>query len=129
MIQLSLLDIIDDFVTANCIKGAISTEVGSRAHNLHIQGVIELHYPRAPTYVKILTQFVKDLIPDRKGHKVIVKPFTLSQTFQTMVGYVFKDQGKPHFQTRYLFTLTFYMKCYHYFSNIIECIMLTYKQY
>ena len=100
-IQTSLLDTIGDFVKSKCLRGAVSTEVGSRAHNLHLQGIIEIHYPRSPSHVKLLCQYIKNLIPDKKGHKVACKPLSLSQTFKTMVGYVFKDQGKPHFQTRY----------------------------
>ena len=101
-IQTCLLDIIGNFITDKCLRGAVSTEVGSRAHNLHLQGVIELHFPRAPTYVKILCKYIKDLLPDKKGHKVACKPFNTSQNFAAMVGYVFKDQDKPHFQTRYI---------------------------
>ena len=109
-IQPSLLETIGDFIKLKCLRGAVSTEVGSRAHNLHLQGIIELHYPRAPSYVKILCQYIKDLIPNKKGHKVACKPLTFSQNFTTMVGYVFKDQDKPHFQTRYLYFLqNFYL--------------------
>jgi hypothetical protein len=50
----TLLTALNHWSVECCIKGAFSTEVGSRAFKLHIQGVFECHYPKTPEYVKVL---------------------------------------------------------------------------
>ena len=94
------LDIMSEFLKCYCHRGAFSLEVGTRAFNLHIQGVIELRYPTTPTYAKQLAKFIKLQLPTKTGHKVSVKPFSKTQTFVAMIGYVLKDEGKPHFQIK-----------------------------
>jgi hypothetical protein len=92
--------------------GAVSLEVGARAFNLHIQGVFEANYPRAPKHVKLLADYVRKLIPFPKGHKVALKPLTSTQTFVSMIGYVFKDHGKSHFRTSFVFNYSLFKLCH-----------------
>ena len=44
-VPIELMDIMEEFLKSFCIKGGIATEVGSRIHMLHIQGVFSLRYP------------------------------------------------------------------------------------
>lgn len=96
-----------DFFYFYKITGGVATEVGSRAHNLHIQGVMEMHYPKSPAFKLALTKFIKDLLPDKKGHKITCKPLCGSQDFSTMIGYITKDQDQAHFQVRQSISLTY----------------------
>lgn len=94
-IDLVLLDSTDAFIKEYCIRGGVATEVGSRAHNLHLQGLFECRYPRDPTHVKALTKFFKDMIiKPRKQYTIVLKPFGKGQVFTSMVGYITKDQGE-----------------------------------
>ncbi len=70
-VELILLDVTDNFIKTYCIRGGVSTEVGSRAHNLHLQGMFECRYPRDPTSAKALTKFFK---------AAVIKPRTVFQS-------------------------------------------------
>ena len=79
--------------------GVVSTEVGKRAHNLHLQAVIKVHYPRTKPYVLLLGKAIKSRLPGNGvGYRVMVKPFSGAQNFSSMVGYCTKDTGRSHFK-------------------------------
>jgi hypothetical protein len=100
-IALSTLDVIDLFHQNYCIKGGVSTEVGSRAHKLHLQGIFRTRYPTAQQFQKEMNKFVKALLPSKgKGYRVLAKPLARTQDFVTMCGYILKDEGQPWFQHR-----------------------------
>ena len=54
-VPLQVLDIMHQFLQQYCLKGAVSTEVGSRAHKYHVQGMMTLHYPTSPPFKKSLS--------------------------------------------------------------------------
>ena len=94
-IALATLDAVFNFIVAFCNRGGLSTEVGSRAHRLHLQGVFQTPFSTAPDACKLLTLFVKSLIAENgKGYRVMCKPRTRGQTFTTMCGYITKDEGR-----------------------------------
>lgn len=96
--DLLLLDKVDEFIKEFAISGGVATEVGSRAHNLHLQGALTIRYPRDPTHVKKLVKFFKDsVIKPRKGYKIMLKPFQKGQSMSTMIGFITKDQGMLFF--------------------------------
>lgn len=110
------LPLLHDFIKEFCIKGKViacmltyrgnvftlgvaSTEVGKRAHNLHLQAVIKVHYPKAKAYVTLLAKTIKGCLPGSGvGYRVVVKPFVGAQNFSSMVGYCKKDTGRSHFK-------------------------------
>ena len=47
-IALPTLDAVFNFIVTFCHRGGISTEVGSRAHRLHLQGVFQTLFPTSP---------------------------------------------------------------------------------
>ena len=51
-VPLIVLEIMYEFIQQYCLKGAVSTEVGPRAHHYHIQGMMTLHYPTTPPFKK-----------------------------------------------------------------------------
>ena len=98
----------------------MSTEVGKRAYNLHIQGVFETHFPANEykllgkifhfniclikyEYILYIILFSgkvlkRDYMPHKGvGHKITLKPFAKGQTFVGMLGYCTKDNGTHHF--------------------------------
>lgn len=93
-VDLSLLDSIHTFFQTFCIKGAVSTEVGHRAHNLHFQGLFRTRFPKDKLHLTALAKIFKDMIKPRTGYKILVKPFSPAQTIQAMIGYITKDDGK-----------------------------------
>lgn len=97
-VDLSLLDKVDDFIKEYAICGGVATEVGSRAHNLHLQGALSIRYPRDVNHVKKLVKYFKDaVIKPRLGYKIMLKPFQKGQNMCTMIGYITKDQGMGSF--------------------------------
>lgn len=83
------------FIKKYCLKGGVSTEVGQRAFNHHLQGVFRLHWPSTKLYVQELQKFVKELLPAKgKSYKVLLKVFAKNQNFSAMVGYITKDEGE-----------------------------------
>ena len=91
----STLDCIHAFLKQFCIKGAVSTEVGSRAFHLHLQGVFRVHYPKTAPFVNKLQKFIKNMLPNNGiGLRVLLKVLVGEQTFVGMLGYVTKDSGK-----------------------------------
>jgi hypothetical protein len=99
-ICLSILDIVISWIKTHCISGGVSTEVGKRAHNLHLQGVLEMRYPITKPYQTRLSSILKKLLPPGGGYRVLVKPLSTGQTIPAMIGYITKDQGEPHYQIR-----------------------------
>jgi hypothetical protein len=90
------LDIVyEEFIKPFCIKGAIATEVGTRAHNLHLQGVFKARYPTNRE-----EQIKKKFPYNGTQYRVNVKPFGNKQNFNAMIGYVTKDHGQTHYQLR-----------------------------
>jgi len=88
------LNAIGDFIEKTCIKGGVSTEVGQRMFNLHLQGVFRLHWPATKEFTQRLQKILKSLLPAQgKLYKVLVKVFGRNQNFSAMVGYITKDQG------------------------------------
>jgi len=86
---------IAEFIEKHCVKGGVSTEVGQRVFNLHLQGLFRIHWPVRKEYVQRLQKILKSTLPENgKLYKVLVKPFRSNQTFSAMIGYITKDQGK-----------------------------------
>ena len=54
-IALPTLDTVLNFIFTFCNRGGLSTEVGSRAHWLHLQGVLHTLFPTTPDACKVLT--------------------------------------------------------------------------
>jgi hypothetical protein len=100
-VSISCLDAIDSFITNHCTRGGVSTEVGHRAFNLHLQAVMELRYGTNKSYITELNKTIRKLLPAKgKGHKLLLKLCAKAQTFNGMVGYITKDQGLAHYQIR-----------------------------
>lgn len=97
----SLLDAVQAVLEPISTKFVLGLEVGIRAFNMHIQGVISLLMPKTDIYVRELKSIIKQVLPLRgKGFKIQIKPFSVGQTFSSMIGYCTKDQGKGHYQVR-----------------------------
>ena len=97
----SLLDGVQAVLQPISTKFVLGLEVGIRAFNMHIQGVISLLMPKTDVYVRELKTIIKQVLPLRgKGFKIQIKPFSIGQTFSSMIGYCTKDQGKGHYQFR-----------------------------
>ena len=95
------LDAVGDFIPKYAVKGAVSTEVGPRAFNLHLQGVFIMHWPTQKPAVQYLQKLIKRILPlSGTLYKVLLKPFQGNQSFQSMLGYVTKDSGREHYQIR-----------------------------
>jgi hypothetical protein len=93
-VGLDAFQAIGDFIDKYSLKGGVSTEVGQRMFNLHLQGVFRMHWPSTKEYTQRLQKMVKSLLPAQgKLSKVLVKVFGRSQSFSAMVGYITKDQG------------------------------------
>lgn len=99
-VDITALPLMYKFLEQYCSKGAISTEVGKRAHNLHLQGVFQTKYPKTDVFKKKLNKFLKAFLPNKAvGYRVVCKPLTSGQDFISMIGYVLKDEGQAWFQT------------------------------
>ena len=57
-VSIHVLEIMHDFIKAYCTRGAMATEVGPRAHNFHVQGVMTLHYPTTAQFKKALSMYI-----------------------------------------------------------------------
>ena len=98
-VPLNYIDITGKFIEDYCIRGMASGEVGSRAHNLHVQAVFEARYATSEKHMKQLKSIIKALYPVTKGYKIMVVKFRGSQNFSNMIGYCTKDKDKPHFRS------------------------------
>ena len=97
----SLLDSVQAVLQSISTKFVLGLEVGVRAFNMHIQGVISLLMPKTDIYVRELKAVIKQVLPMKgRGFKIQIKPFSVGQTFSSMIGYCTKDQGKGHYQFR-----------------------------
>ena len=97
----SLLDAIQTVLQSISTKFVLGLEVGIRAFNMHIQGVVSLLMPKTDIYVRELKMTIKQVLPMRgRGFKIQIKPFSVGQTFSSMIGYCTKDQGRGHYQVR-----------------------------
>lgn len=85
-VPLPLLGVLHKWITQHCVRGGISTEVGKRAFNFHLQGLLQLRYPKTTIYVKKLSKIIKTLIPKQNGYKVMIKPLQGAQTLSAMIG-------------------------------------------
>ena len=95
-----------DFLERYCLKGLVSTEVGSRAFRYHLQGVFRTRYPDGPRDQKLLATFIKDLMPEGGFcYSVMCKPLAGRHCFTTMLGYCLKDDGMDWFRCR-MFNVT-----------------------
>lgn len=93
-VGLDALDNIAKFIEEHCIKGGVSTEVGHRVFQLHLQGIFRIHWPSNKEYTQRLQKLLKTLLPAQgKQYRVLVKAFMKNQNFSAMVGYITKDQG------------------------------------
>jgi len=100
-VPLDALEAIDDFLKRDTQKGGAATEVGARNNNLHIQSAFSIHYPKSPESAKVLAKYVRSLLPlGGKGYKIQCKPFSPGQTWEAMIGYITKDQGRQSYQIR-----------------------------
>ena len=99
-IPLDALDAVEDFLKRDTQKGDAATEVGAN-NNLHIQSAFSVYYPKTPDAAKYLAKYVRSLLLlDEKGCKIQCKPFSPGQTWETMIGYITKDQGRQSYQIR-----------------------------
>ena len=95
------LDTVHNYLSRVCTQSLVSFESGSKKHNLHIQGIFSMLFPRTPASIAQLRKILKALLPlYGRGYKVMIKPLGLNQTFSAMIGYCTKDQGRPHYQLR-----------------------------
>jgi hypothetical protein len=70
-----------------CIKYLIAFEVGLRAFNLHIQGILLINYPKSKEYIKELSTLIRKVLPNNGlGYRVVLKPLQATQTFSAMIG-------------------------------------------
>ena len=96
-----LLDAVQAVLQPISTKFVLGLEVGIRAFNMHIQGVVSLLMPKTDIYVRELKAVIKQVLPMKgRGFKIQIKPFSVGQTFSSMIGYCTKDQGKGHYQFR-----------------------------
>lgn len=108
-VAVSALDHAYDFMERYCMKGLVSTEVGSRAFRYHLQGVFRTRYPVGPRDQKLLGTFIKDLMPEGGyRYSVLCKPLAGRHCFSTMLGYCLKDDGMDWFRCR-MFNVTRYV--------------------
>jgi hypothetical protein len=99
-VSLTVLDKLFDFIKRYCLKGGASTEVGSRAHNLHLQSILSIRYPKTKQHIKVLVNMIKtEVIKPLPGYKIHLKPFATNQTFAGMIGYITKDQGEYYYSS------------------------------
>lgn len=96
-VPLVLLDVVHDFIVKYAIKGGVSTEVGHRAHNLHLQASFSMRFPKDRLRVKELTKLLRDelkaVVHNLSGYKIQLKGFAARQSFIAMLGYITKDEG------------------------------------
>ncbi len=96
-VPLVLLEVVYDFITKYGIKGGVSTEVGHRAHNLHLQASFSMRFPkdraRIKELVKLLREEIKAVVHSLVGYKIQLKAFAARQSFLAMLGYITKDEG------------------------------------
>ena len=93
-VGLDSLDAVAKYLEEHSIKGGVSTEVGQRAFQLHLQGVFRMHWPATKQYVQLLQKIFKSILPAAgKLYKVLLKVFKAAQNFSAMVGYITKDAG------------------------------------
>jgi hypothetical protein len=78
----------------------VSTETGKIKSNLHIQGLMALHYGTTKEHLKELAKILKALLPplERKQYKLQIKVLARAQTFLAMIGYITKDYQKAHYR-------------------------------
>lgn len=88
----------NDLIIHSYTTDALATEVGKRKFKLHLQGVLELRYPKTMEYRKILNKTVKALLPG-PGYRSLIKPLLPGQTIEAMVGYV--EKGVYSFSTNF----------------------------
>lgn len=97
------LDILHKWLSTFCIKFLIAFEVGKRAFNLHVQGVLVMLYSPSEPYVRKFVKLLKEQLPENGvGYRIVFKKCKEHQTFEAMIGYVTKDSGRPHYQYRQL---------------------------
>lgn len=93
-----LLDVIHTILTKYAIKRGISTEVGHRAFNLHLQGTFSMRYPSDASAISDITKMIKHevegAVHSLTGYRVVLKVLGRGQAFSTMIGYVTKDEGR-----------------------------------
>ena len=100
-VERSCIDSLHTYLASVCTQSLLSFESGSKKHNLHIQGVFSILFPKSPQCVIQLKRILKTHLPSGgRGYKIMLKPFAPTQTFSAMLGYCTKDQGRPHYQTR-----------------------------
>ena len=84
-----------------CEEGAGSMEMGDKKFLLHLQGIFKSHISATDTGIKRMRDTFNEFMgrcPERDGTKMTLKPFAQGQEVREMGGYVFKDQGMPHFR-------------------------------
>jgi hypothetical protein len=92
-----LLDVGHDFIVKYAIKGGVSTDVGHRAHILHLQASFSMRLPKDRLRVREVTKLLRDelkaVVHNLAGHKIQLKGFAARQTFIAMLEYITKDEG------------------------------------
>jgi hypothetical protein len=101
-IPISYLDLVGEFISKYAFKGGVSTEIGARARQFHLQGQFTMRFPKDPRSCHILSKKIKSIFPVNSGFdtRVLVKGLGDHQTFIAMLGYITKDQGQAHYQIR-----------------------------
>lgn len=93
-VGLDAFEAIGAFIKKHCIKGGVSTEVGKRKFQFHLQGIMRIHWPSTAIYIQELQKVVKNILPLKGlGYKVFVKHCKAGQNFSAMIGYITKDEG------------------------------------
>jgi hypothetical protein len=86
-----------------CEEGAVAVEAGGRAKHLHVQGILGMHAKTDKESHARLVRFFREYVPIARGSKGTVqcKPIQRTQTFDLMLGYVQKDEGRPHYKVHF----------------------------
>lgn len=88
------------YATEYAKEAIVSLEAGGKQQRHHVQGCLGLHAEQTQEGAKKLLAHFKDFIPVQRGSgaAVVLKPCSAGQTFELMLGYCMKDEGKPHFR-------------------------------
>lgn len=85
-VPLPLLEVIHSWIVQHCVKGGIATEVGKRAFNFHLQGLLQIRFPKTKPFVTRLAKIIRSLVPKQRGYKLMLKPLQGAQTLSAMIG-------------------------------------------
>lgn len=98
------LDAFDSWMNVRCTAGIGALERGNKEQHLHIQAAARLRVqgPVGKPTINLLRNQIKSALGVRRndgsGCKVEIKAFAPGQQWSLMLGYITKDEGKPHYR-------------------------------